>query len=515
MNPTRLVRLLLFQLCLAPSVQADPDDAHRLSPDGRFSFVGFSTEDYDAGKKPAFGIIEVATGKLVSNPDEDLGDPYRPEESILWAPDSLSYALTTRVGTRHLDTFLYRWDGTSFVRAQWEGDGTIESWADETVAAALPGLGFSDAARRGETVAGDGLGERWLDPHRIILTDVQECLISEGDREEVVTGSARAIVRWDEASQSFQIERRLDIAPPRVPGVDEETLFDVTQSDLPGDDPTAKRLVVRHRETGESMAFEAENWMSAPTLKVEVNGWPQIELVSRGPSEFLWHRLYRFMDGAYRCYRIEEFTRQASQAPEGAPLIEVSPGHSLFLIRSRLFRDGDPETFESFQTESLSPDGAWKTVSTFTPQYLQRVEIVDAKGATEAVVIYDFDNGDGWVDAICETVWRPDSATFAFYLQEGPRVSSTLLYHRSDRVWSAAPMPEIDYGFLQPAIDNGATWGHQHERPLWWRNDRELMLELSGFFKGEDGIDYSAHSVLRWNEKGEPAGSESISLGRP
>ncbi len=95
--------------------------------------------------------------------------------------------------------------------------------------------------------------------------------------------------------------------------------------------------------------------MTSPTVKIEANGWPQIELVSHGPSGFVWHRLYRLIDGAYRCHRIEELTRHAGQAPEGAPLVEVSPGDSLFLIRSRRFQEGDPESFESFQTESLPP----------------------------------------------------------------------------------------------------------------------------------------------------------------
>jgi hypothetical protein len=42
-----------------------------------------------------------------------------------------------------------------------------------------------------------------------------------------------------------------------------------------------------------------------------------------------------------------------------------------------------------------------------------------------------------------------------------------------------------------------------------------LTLELSGFFKGDDGIDYRAHALLRWDGEGAPAESETISLGRP
>ena len=213
------LRLLLFlPSCLIASIWADTPDPSRLSPDGRFRFEAFTTEEYDAGERPAFGIIEVATGKLVSDPQEDLGDPARPEETILWAQDSGSYALTTRVGTRHLATFLYRWNGTSFVRAKWEQAGTIEGWADEAVEAAMRGLGFGDAAARGGTIAGDALAERWIDPHRIILTNLQECVVSEGGREEAVSGSARAIVGWDGAEGCYRIEKRLGPTPPRAEG---------------------------------------------------------------------------------------------------------------------------------------------------------------------------------------------------------------------------------------------------------------------------------------------------------
>jgi hypothetical protein len=515
MKLPRLARCLWIPLFLVPALEADETDRDTLSPDGRFRFEAFTAADYDAGKKPAFGIVETATGKLVSDPQEDLGDPSRPEETILWAPDSRSYALSSRVGTRHLDTFLYRWDGTSFVRAKWEGDGALETSADRVMAEDTKALGLPADSGLGQCIRGDDLAERWLDPSRLILTCILEYSVGTGDRGGIARGESRAIVRWDESSQTYQIERELPIAPPRVPEIGSNSPFEVTQTDRRGDDPNAKTIVVRHRESGETKSFDAENWMTAPTVKIEANGWPQIDLVSRGPSEFVWHRRYRVIGGAYRCHRIEELTRLAAQAPEGAPLVEVAPGDSRFLIRSRLFKDGDPESFESFQTESRSPDGKWKIVSTYTPQYLQRVVVVDAEESTEPVVIYDFDDGEGWIDATPETLWRPDGAAFAFYLQEGPRVSRTLLVRRSDRVWSEAPMPEIDYDFLKDAIESGATWGHQHERPLWWNSDGELVLELSGFFKGDDGIDYRAQALLRWNGNGEPAGGETIPIERP
>jgi hypothetical protein len=515
MKLPRLVRCLLIQLVLVPALEADEPERATLSPDGRFRFEAFSAADYDAGKRPAFGIVETATGRLVSNPQEDLGDPTRPEETILWAPDSLSYALTSRVGTRHLDTFLYRWDGTSFVRAKWEGDGTLEESADLEMEKDIAALGLPADSGLGQCIRGDDLAERWLDPSRLVLTCVLEYSVGNEDRGGIARGESRAIVKWDEPSQSYQIERALENAPPRVPAIGDGSPLEVKQTDRPGDDPNARTIVVRHRESGETKSFDAENWMTSPTVKIEANGWPQIELVSHGPSGFVWHRLYRLIDGAYRCHRIEELTRHAGQAPEGAPLVEVSPGNSLFLIRSRRFQEGDPESFESFQTESLSPDGKWKTVSTYHPQYLQRVAIVDAEESAEPVVIYDFDDGDGWIDAAPEVLWRPDGGAFAFYLQEGPRVSRTLLYRRTDRVWSESPTSEIDYGFLKDPIESGATWGHQHERPLWWKGEGELMLELSGFFKGDDGIDYLAHALLRWNENGDPVGGETIPIGQP
>ncbi len=123
-------------------------------------------------------------------------------------------------------------------------------------------------------------------------------------------------------------------------------------------------------------------------------------------------------------------------------------------------------------------------------------------------MIYDFDDGDGWIDAAPEVLWRPDGGAFAFYLQEGPRVSRTLLYRRTDGVWSESPTTEIDYGFLKDPIESGATWGHQHERPLWWKGEGELDAGVVRLLQGRRWHRLPGHALLRWNENGDPAGCE-------
>lgn len=485
--------------------QDDPDP-ELISPDGRFVFHAYSSEEVDSGKTPNFGIIERASGKLVSDPKEELGDAFRPEESILWAPDSRSYALTTRVGTRHLATFLYRWDGKAFHRATWEGDARLEEAADQRVATEMQSQGYSKDARRGRTIAGDSLAERWIDPRRLVMKRVEECVVSDSDDEEdTVSGEARALVRWDAKAAAYTIEKMLPVAESWPTEVEETLGFEVKQTDVPGDDPNARQITVAKNETNETKTFTADGWMTAPTVLVAENGWPQIELRSHGPEEFVWRKLYRVEDGAYRCVRIDEMTRIAHQAPEGAPLVEISPGYALHLIRTRHPKAGDADAFESFSIENVSPDGKWKTVALYTPQYLERVTIIDAAGATEPVVLYDFESGEGWVNTVCQTLWSPDSQALAFYARLAPRVGETLLYRRSNRVWSKAAMPEIDYSRLND--DTNADWRDKFEAPLWWNGSRELTLELSGTIGRGESFDYRAHATLRWNDKGKPAGS--------
>lgn len=499
--------ILFLALSFTAGLSAqDESDPELISPDGRFVFHAYSSEDADSGKTPAFGIIERASGKLVSDPKEELGDAFRPEESILWAPDSRAYALTTRVGTRHLDTFLYRWDGKAFRRAKWEGGASLEAAADQRVTEVIRARGSSKDARRGRTIAGDSLAERWIDPRRLVMSRVEECVVGDGDDEEdTVSGEARALVVWNEKEGAYEIDKMLPVAESWPAEVEETPGFEVKQTDVPGDDSNARKIAVLNRESNETKTFTADGWMTAPTVLVAENGWPQIELHSHGPGEFVWRKLYRVENGAYRCVRIDEMTRLAHQAPEGAPLVEISPSYGLHLIRTRHPKAGEADAFESFSVETVSPDGKWKTVSLYTPHYLERVSIVDVAGAAEPVVLYDFDSGEGGVNTICQTLWSPDSQALAFFAKLAPRVGETLLYRRSNRVWSKAAMPKIHYSDLRkPAT---ADWRDKFESPLWWNGSRELTLELWGSLEGDEPIDYHAYATLRWSESGKPAGS--------
>lgn len=504
MHAPRWTPLLVLSCCLASHARGEESDPSHYSPDGRFLFVAFSSEEVDSGKRPAFGIVETATGDLVSDPGENLGDASRPEETILWAPDSLSYALTSRVGTRHLDTFLYRWDGKAFVRARWEGAGRIEALADLKMEKDKARLGVPSDTGLGQCLRGDDLAERWLDPERLILGCVEEYHVAHGDRGGVVRGDARALVRWDEASEAYVIERELHAPDPWPLRVEDAGSFEVVQADRGGEEANARIITVTQRERGQSKRLEAENWLTAPVIIEHGNDWPQLELVSHGPDEFQMRRLYRVVDGAYRCVRIAELTRRSDQAPEDAPLFEIEPGLSAFLLRDHPVPPGGTDVYESFQTERPSPDGKWKAVFTYHPQYLQRAEIAAADGSGEAEILYDFDSGEGGVETIASVLWSPDSSAFALYLQDGPRAGHTLLHRRVEGVWSQTAMPEVNYEFLGKG-GSPAAWGVRLEQPLWWNGGRELVLELSGHFRGDDGFDYRALAILTWNEAGEPA----------
>lgn len=413
--------LVLSILCFGYPSGAGEAGPALLSPDGRFRFEAFSEEEVEAGRRPAFGIVETASGRLVSDPGEELGDASRPEETLLWAPDSLSYALTTRVGTRHLDTYLYRWDGKAFVRAKWEGGGQLEAWADDS----RPSNGGL-----GQCLRGDRLAERWLDGSRLILRAVYE--YESGDA--TVAGSARALVKWDPDAAGYVIQRRLPLPNP-WPARLESTDYQITQIENP-DQADLVRITVTSPDASTAHSFEAENSLPLPILLAGEGPWPVLELASAGPAGFEWRRIHRFGDGAYRCVRVVALTHLPSQAPDEAPLFELGEGRTAFLLADRVVSAGEPDSYESFQTETLSPEGAWKALFTYHPQYLQRLEIVAMAGGGEPAVIYDFDEGTRDPGTVFELRWQPDGEAFSLDISEPESERETLLYRRQDRVWS-------------------------------------------------------------------------------
>ncbi|MBL9153601.1 MAG: hypothetical protein JNK37_13990 [Verrucomicrobiales bacterium] len=509
--------LLPFALLCSAGISLGQDaevtDLSWLSPDGRFTFEAFSGEEVDAGKRPAFGIIEVATGRLVSDPKEPLGDAYRPEETILWAPDSLSYALTTRVGTRHLDTYLYRWDGKAFVRVDVEGISQLGDWSDEILYADKKAQGFSDNVGLGQCIQGDLRAERWLDPQRVIFLSDQAYVVGEGDREGTAEGRSRGIVSWNAKAGRYELGRRLPVAEPWAYARESPDPFVVEQTSPNADLPNRRLVTVKNTETGQIQRLEAENSSQTPVTLESHADWPQLELSNEGPAGFQWRRLYRVVDGAYRCVRIDELTDDPRLAPEGAAPVDLAHDEETvrlaYLLRTRQPAPTDPDSYESFQTAFLSPDGRWKLELFYHPQYLQRVEIAAADGGGEPTVIYDFDSGDGGVDTRVFGLWNPDSRSVAVYLDEPPRVGGTRLYRLAGKAWESSPLPKIDYGFLKETLDAGANWYQQYEKALWWQSPRELVLHLDGNFRG-GGPDYRALTTLTWNKAGEPVGSVSV-----
>jgi hypothetical protein len=191
---------LLDALAPAPNV---------LSPDGRFEFIPFSAEEADAGKPP-FGIVEKATGKLIWSAPDDLGDATRPEETILWSPDSKRFALTSRVGTRHLACFLFGWQDTTFVTLPWNS-GKLEELADLLVGADAKQQGLAKDGGWGQTITDDTLPVRWVDNDSLIMTrTIARSIMIKGEPSSA-GGMARVLLRCNGKSKTFFIAR--DLAP--------------------------------------------------------------------------------------------------------------------------------------------------------------------------------------------------------------------------------------------------------------------------------------------------------------
>jgi hypothetical protein len=179
------------------------------SPDGRFEFKAFTDAEANAGKPP-FGIVEKITGKLIWSAPDDLGDASRPEETILWSPNSKRFALTSRVGTRHLACFIFGWQDTTFVAIPWDL-GPLEELADLRMAACARADGFTRKASYGRFITDDTRPVRWVDNDSLVATRLIERSIAEGDNEGSVGGMARVLVVWNSNDKTFSIARDLGL----------------------------------------------------------------------------------------------------------------------------------------------------------------------------------------------------------------------------------------------------------------------------------------------------------------
>lgn len=288
-------------------------------------------------------------------------------------------------------------------------------------------------------------------------------------------------------------------AAPAWPAKADPAGFNVVQTNIGQGDE--KHLSIRNTKTGETLEFDTEGRMLAPGILEQSNGWPQIELQCSGPPEFYLRKLYRVEDGGYRCVRADELTRIALQAPEGSPLVTLEEDFDLYWIRSHETKPGDSESFEDFAVEYPSPDHKFIVRASYSPQQLQKLEIVGTAEGSKPQLIYGAEDGS-YPNSTCGVRWRPDSGAFAFYLQDAPRVGATEIFTRQGNTWKKSPTPEITYPLARRMDKAGATWQNQFEEPLRWVDDHTLILDLYGFFKGAEGEDYHYQATVHWDKKG-------------
>lgn len=260
----------------------------------------------------------------------------------------------------------------------------------------------------------------------------------------------------------------------------------------------SKILSITSKQSGKKLTFIADGRMIVPTVLKPHNGWPQIELISDGPPEFLWRKLYRVEGGDYRCARIDEFTRQPSQVPASAPVVDLGSGYILRLLRSRDLAEDDADSFEAFTTETPSPDGKILIRFSYEPEWLAKVEIAGTQSKEEPQKLYDFEV-EGYAEAISFVRWRPDSGAFAFHVTQGPRVSSTTLFEKVGDEWKATELPQVKL-----PIDEDLNVRREFVEPLRWTDARTLELKYSGDYtdEGEPGS-YYFKVVIRWGKDGK------------
>ncbi len=198
--------LVAAALHAEPPALSTPANAGIASPDGKFKVVRHSLNEVDKGK-PVYTVVETTSGKVLWSASDDFADPARPEDKILWSPDSKRFAIGTRVSVRRISLFILGWNGKTFVE-QWKESGKLEEMAG---AKALEELQKSEEAKDvalGRCVSDESFPERWIDASSLIVTRmIEHVTVAKGEETGATEGLARVLLRWNAKANAFVITR--------------------------------------------------------------------------------------------------------------------------------------------------------------------------------------------------------------------------------------------------------------------------------------------------------------------
>lgn len=204
----KTVRLLYMLLTLVvPAVASEEGATHELgtiSPDGKFKVVRHSLTEVDAGK-PVYTVIEAASGKVLWSAPDSFADAARPEDKILWSPDSKHFAMGTRVSIRRISLFIFGWDGKTFVE-QWAESAKLEDLADAKALKELQKAEGTKDAELGRCLSDQSIPERWVNDSSLVVTrEVEHIGFAKGEEAGTTAGLARVLLRWNAKANAFFI----------------------------------------------------------------------------------------------------------------------------------------------------------------------------------------------------------------------------------------------------------------------------------------------------------------------
>ncbi|MFM7181386.1 MAG: hypothetical protein ACKO2G_07985 [Verrucomicrobiales bacterium] len=139
------------------------------------------------------------------------------------------------------------------------------------------------------------------------------------------------------------------------------------------------------------------------------------------------------------------------------------------------------------EADHLSPDGKWSFTFTMGGDAVAGMSVQAADGKAKAQLLFK-EAGDRCLSFRTEVIWSADSKHFTIRLGDGPRVARTEVYQLRDDRWVKVALPQPFKEEKATALGNGFTQLYDTLEPLYWRDEKTLILAcIMTWEKGEEG----------------------------
>ena len=157
---------------------------------------------------------------------------------------------------------------------------------------------------------------------------------------------------------------------------------------------------------------------------------------------------------------------------------------------------------ERQDADHLSPDEWWAVKFTMEGDAVAKM-IVQAADKSSAPHVIVNREGDHCLSFKTYALWNPDSTMLAIRLGEGPRTSEAKILRLKKDEWMEVTIPDWFQEERKTAAGNGFREDTHHVDPLYWQDERTLvLLYVNTWSKDGEGDGMVKHVTVRFEEDG-------------